>query len=232
MLAVLVSVGIAAGLAGPHRAKAQERCETVSRAELDALRNSLEKKASLRDSLQRILVEAGAYDSAGALLVWTDEEEMKMRMALVNLDPPAKAYYRIRGLLAGYFSDAPARARNVAVDFDAPDVAIHGDAARVCGCGVPTDVGDRHVGEYMKQAIRRHPDFGTYHFEKKGRVSVFVDWQGKVLHAVLDDSTGDGWLDKVIPPIAREMEFEPASVDGTPRGGWLSRQLRFRNVAR
>lgn len=84
----------------------------------------------------------------------------------------------------------------------------------------------------MKQAIRRHPDFGAYSFEKKGRVSVFVDWRGKVLHAVLDDSTGDGWLDKVIPPIAREMEFEPASVDGTPRGGWLSRELRFRNVAR
>lgn len=76
MLAVLAWMGIVAGLASPPRAEAQERCEMVSGAELDALRNSLEKKASLRDSLQRILVEAGAYDSAGALLVWTDEEEM------------------------------------------------------------------------------------------------------------------------------------------------------------
>lgn len=232
LLILVVTLGGAVGPWVPRHAAAQDRCDTVTGDELRALRTSLEEQASLRDSIQRILTEAGAYDSTGALLVWTDDEEKKTRMALVNLDPPRSAYYRIRGLLAGHFSGKSARRRNVTVDLDAPDVAIEGDSARRCGCGVPEDAADRQLREYMKRAVQQHPDFDLQAFDAEGTVSVFVDWQGKVLHAVLADSTGDDWLDRVIPPLAREMEFEPASVDGTPRGGWLSRDFRFRSTVR
>lgn len=230
-IAALAAVVVSVGLTVPLQAAAQARCRSFTGPELQRLRRSLDRQRILRDSVERILVEAEAYDSTGALLVWTDEEEMRMKMALVNLDPPVEAYYKIRGLLAGHFRDTPPGDRDATVDLDAPEVTVDGDSAFVCGCGVPEETADRHLGEYMKRAIRRHPDFGLQTFDEVGKVSVFVDWQGNVLHAVLDDSTGDGWLDRVIPPVARKMEFEPASVDGTPRGAWLSRELRFRSVA-
>lgn len=229
LVAVMVAVVASVGSLTPRSAAAQDRCRSVTGSELDRLRRSMERQRSLRDSVRDVLVDAEAYDSTGALLVWTDEEEMKMRMALVNLDPPAEAYYRIRGLLAGHFGDAPPTGRNATVDLDAPRITIRKDTVEVCPCSSPDN--DRTLREYMGQAIRRHPDYREYSFDEEGELSMFVDWQGEVIHGVLADSTGDSWLDRVLEPLAREMEFEPASIDGTPRGVWVSRRLRFRSTA-
>lgn len=217
---------LAAALATP--AAAQEGCRTVRGPELEGLRSSVARQRSLRDSVARILSEAGAYDSTGALLVWTDAEERKTRMALVNLDPPREAYYRIRGLLAGHFRGRPPEERNATVDLDAPRIGLRDDTVRVCANELTTN--DRDIREYMRQAIRRHPDFQEYNFEERATVRMFVDWRGRVLHAVLADSTGDAWLDRVVPLLALEMEIRPASVAGVPRGRWLTRTFRFRNT--
>lgn len=53
----------------------------------------------------------------------------------------------------------------------------------------------------------------------------FVDWRGQVAEVRFQDSSGDEWLDEAFAATAREMEFEPATVEGTPIGVWVTREL-------
>lgn len=205
---------------------AQTPCRTFEGASADSLRNRWEERNALRDSVRQVLAEAGALDSAGAVLVWTEGSPPQLKMALVNLDPPKKAYYRIRGLLAGFFEGKPATAREVAVDLDQPSGPLPADRPlSLCG-GAATN--DDRLRELVGKVVRRHPDFGRTSLDASGMVRIFVDWQGNVLHSLVADSTGDEWFDQALRPLAREMKFEPSSLSGVPVGTWTLRPIHFR----
>lgn len=205
---------------------AQTACRTVEGTSADSVRNRWEERNALRDSVREILAEAGALDSAGAVLVWTEGSPPELNMALVNLDPPEQAYYRIRGLLAGFFQGRATSAREVAIDLDQPSRSLpaHGPLS-MCG-GRPSN--DDHLRGLVEKVVRKHPDFGRVSLDASGMVRVFVDWRGNVLHSVVTDSTGDAWFDKALRPLAREMKFEPFSLAGIPVGTWTARPVRFR----
>lgn len=150
-----------------------------------------------------------------------------MKIALVNLEPPKETYYRIRGLLAGYFERNPMSAREVAIDLDQPSGSLPVDGPlSICG-GDP--INDDHLSDLVGKVVRRHPEFGRVSLDASATVRVFVDWRGNVMHSVVADSTGDAWFDETLRPLAREMKFEPASLAGIPIGAWMFRPVHFRS---
>lgn len=213
------------GVLSVEPAAAQARCDTVRGATADSVRSWWRARSGLRDSVRAILADAGDLDPTGAVLVWTDPDASETRMVLVNLDPSREAYFRIRGLLGGFFAGRPAAERTLAIDLDAPSTTLPDGPFRVCACGEAVNDGD--LRQKMEKVVRRHRDFGEGRMEVTGRVRVFVDWQGNVLHSVVADSTGDPWFDEALNPLAREMKFEAATVAGTPHGSWRFRDLTF-----
>lgn len=208
------------------RASAQSPCRTERGMAVISVREGLEEHNTIRDSLRAILVDAGDEDPTGALVAVTDTATAETHLTFVDLDPPDQALYRISGFLADHFHGVPPGERNLVVELDAPRVTVEDDEVVVCEMRTKND---EEIAAAMERIIRHHPDFGSgMPAEAAGSVRIYVGWKGEAVYATVTDSTGDPWFDEAMEQLAREMEFEPVTVDGVPVGAFMVRRLTFR----
>lgn len=214
-----------AALLAPGPLVGQAACTTEEGPMVEEMRETYREIAELRDSVEAILDREDALDSVGKIMVVTDLDEMETDIGFVDFDPPERAVYRIRGLLAEHFAGRPPEERNVSVDLEAPVVKIEGDRVESCA---PVAANDGHISELLREVGE------TYQASTDARIPggtaravlwLFVDWRGQVAEVRFQGSSGDEWLDEAFAATAREMEFEPATVEGTPIGVWVTREL-------
>lgn len=224
-LCAAAALALSAVATAPGQLPAQASCRTAEGSRAEEVRENFREVAELRDSVEAILAREDDLDSAGKVLVTTDSEQMETDVAFVGFDPPQRAVYRIRGLLAEHFAGTPPEERRVSLDLEAPEVTIEEGRFETCS---PVAVNDEHVSEALAtagRAIMAETDGDLRGETFAAHLWLFVDWRGRVAHVRMQESSGNELLDEAFVAVAREMEFVPASVAGTPNGVWVLREM-------
>lgn len=219
------AAGLVAALLAPGPLVGQAACDTLQGPTLDEWRESHREVKELRDSIEAILDREDDLDSVGKVVVATDPDEMETDVGFVDFDPPERAVYRIRGLLAKHLAGTPPEERNLRVDLEAPPVTVEGDRVESCD---PFATNDDHIEELLADVAgtyRERTEGGLPDGRLRGVLWLFVDWRGEVTDVRVRESSGDAWLDEAFAATAREMEFDPGTIGGTPTGLWVAREL-------
>lgn len=212
----------------PGQLVGQAACRTIEGPRVERLRDNYREIAALRDSIEAILERESALDSVGTIKVATDPEAMETDIGFLDFDPPKRAVYRIRGLLGDHFAGVPPEQRNLRINLEAPVVAIEGDRVESCSPVATNDEPITDLLEEVGKTYEEREDGDVLATPVRARVWVFVEWTGQVTDVRIVDSPGDPWLDAALEDVAREMAFTPAKIDGTPLGGWVTRNFMIR----
>lgn len=192
----------------------------------DSLRAVWEEDArerrSIVDRTMELARDEGVRDPGGWVVVSTDAKDRDTRVRYVGLDLPETVFLEMRALLAGYLQARPLERRNLVIELGAPKIPFTGEERESCPARLRNDSKIQLLWALM---IDEHPEFEPGEEPPTADVGLLIDSEGQTVYAEVERPTGDRWFDERLVPLAREMEFAPARMNGTPVPTFTTRTI-------
>ena len=213
------------GLGTAERSEAQ-RCATDRSSSHDAWHPAYRARDSLRSRIVEYLSRRGISDSTGAVHVRGDSTRSLPEVSFIALDWPSDVRRAVRTEVLYFLRRLPPSDWTTTLQLDAPTVPLWQDRTERCA---PATINDTTVQRLVAEVVMDHPMSRMAGVEiwTAASLLLYVDPEGAVTRVEVVELEGDEWFRPRLDSVGRAMEFEPAILNGTPVGTWVTRNVVF-----
>ncbi|HET6230264.1 MAG TPA: hypothetical protein VFE05_09360 [Longimicrobiaceae bacterium] len=186
---------------------------------------------ALAAQVVRYLQENGVMQPTGRLIFWTDtaRTELHMQLAGSNVAPEVARGLRpiVEQYAAAWPGSGPIRA---AIRLDAPDAYLVDPPLKMYRTAAAPEVSNvRHVQDLMRQMLDIHSPTAPERAYRPipALLSIRVGADGSPEIVNVTRLTGDPELDDLLIPLAYEIRFRPAHLNGHGVAVWVSIPLNM-----
>jgi len=219
----LLALSILLAFAAP--AAAQELAECTPEIREQIARDTARERAwgERVGELRAAIVAEAPGDTAGFVVLEVDSATQRARVHFVDVAVSDSLRARVAGaLIRPLAGELPDRTRHFRVGprrgDDRPWCSVPGEPPRVLN---GRDVA-RSIARVGSELHRRGQSTNG---EARIVVKLLITAEGRPALVLLQELTGDDWLDQRLAETARELRFRPARVGGDPQDVWVTLPL-------